>query len=169
MARENAVVDVILELTPTPRIAAAETVPPGSQHLTVAFSSGRIGVLDVSAPRGRVWAEVLQSLHATGQPAYVEIEPQSGLITELLQPVRYDVGRLLGDDKRGFEVELVISQARHYLARSHPRFLELRTMLEQAREHSRPLYVTESDDHQIIDVRPAPGEGRPRLRTRASR
>lgn len=169
MARENAVVDVILELSPTPRVAAAEIVRPRTEHLTVRFSGGRVGVVDVSAARGRAWAEVLESLHATGQPAYVEIEPQSGLITELLQPVRYDVGRLLGDDKRALEVELVISQARHYLPRSHPRFLELRTMLEGAREQARPVYVTESDDHQIVDVRPAPGEGRPRARTRAGR
>jgi len=169
MAPENAVVDVILELSPTLRVAAAEAVRPSAVHLTVTFSGGRVGVVDVSAPRGRVWAEVLKSLHATGQPAYVEIEPQSGLITELLQPVRYDVGRLLGDDKRALEVELVISHARHYLPRTHPRFVELRTMLEQAREHERAVYVTESDDHQIIDVRPAPGEGRHRLRTRVGR
>lgn len=158
MPRPNALVDEIKDISDPAALRVAAREGPRGQYLTVAFASGRTGLLDVTEHRSRVWAEVLESLRESGTPAYVEIDPRTGLITEVLQPVRFTVGRL-SPVSDGVEVELVPSQARHYLRRSDPDFDALRRRLEEARRAPRPLWVTETlTEHEIIDVRPAPGE-----------
>jgi hypothetical protein len=104
--------------------------------------------------RGAVWADVLRSLREQDQPAYVEIAPDTGLITELLLPLRFTVGSIESTEV-GLEIELVVSHARHRLRRSNPDFDELRESLEAARESGEPMLVTETDDHEIVDVRRA--------------
>ena len=56
------------------------------------------------------------------------------------------------------EVELVISHAKHYLRRSHPDFDALLALLEQARATKTLVAVTETEAHDIIDVRPLAGD-----------
>jgi hypothetical protein len=156
MARLNSLVDGILDL---PRaveaaVAPAERAAPG--FVVVTFAGGREGRLDLSVHRSRVWFEVLRSLHETGQPAYVEIDPASGLITELLLPRRFTVGEIEEMPDGTLEVELVVSHARHFLRPSNPYFDELRETLETARQSGSAVLVTESlDSSEMIDIRPA--------------
>jgi sugar phosphate isomerase/epimerase len=113
----------------------------------------------MTADRSRIWADVLRSLSESGQPAYVEIDPETSAITQLLLPIPYRVQRI-APARDGLEVELVISHARHYLRKSNPRFEELRKALEAARAAQAPVLVTETlNEHEIIDVRPAAREG----------
>lgn len=101
-----------------------------------------------------VWAEVLESLRESGQPAYVEIDPETDRIIELLLPIRYTVDHIEPVDD-GLEVQLRISHARHYLRRSHPDFRAMRGTLQRALESGAPVLVTETlDTDQIIDVQP---------------
>jgi hypothetical protein len=126
----------------------------GADHVTVTFASGRTGLLDVSQYQGRVWAEVLQSLHETGQPAYVEIEPKTGLITQLLLPRSYAVTALRREKDR-LEVELDPSQAIHVVMRSNPHYDEIARALEQARRRGVQVLVTEGvGSPEIVDARP---------------
>jgi len=149
----EAIVDDVHSISQPFEVRAVEGEAAPRRLVTVTFVGGSSGTLDVTEHRAAVWAEVLRSLHETGQPAYVRLDPASGAITELLLPVRYTVARLERTPD-GFEVELVISHARHYLRRSRPRFEELRAALEDAREHQTPVLVTETlDEHEIIDVR----------------
>lgn len=160
MPRATALVDGVKELS-RPRAADAARERTPVQYLTVAFGSGRAGLLDMTTHRSRVWAEVLDSFRETGRLAYVEIDPDTSLITEVLQPMRYRVGRTVRS-AAGLEVELVISHARHFLRRSNPDFEELRRTLEEAREKGSPILVTETlEQHEIIDARPVPGEPAP--------
>lgn len=130
--------------------------------VTVTFGDGRTGRLDLIDYRSRVWARVLQSLYESGQPAYVEIAPDTGLITELLQPMRFTVGAIRNVDE-GLEVDLVVSQARHYLSRRNRDFAQLRRTLVNAHTRGTHLFVTETlNEHEIIHIQPAEPTASPR-------
>ena len=159
MSRANAVIAGVQEVT-APMALAADERPGGVPvpYRRVIFGGGFSGLLDLSLDRSRIWGEVLESLRDSGQPAYVEIDPESNFITELLLPARFLVGAVEPFDV-GVRVDLIVSQARHYLRASNPQFEELRRLLETAKDTRTPVLVTETiDDHEIIDVRPT-GEG----------
>ena len=123
--------------------------------MTVTFADGRQARLNLTDYRSRVWAQVLQNLYQTGQPAYVEIDPDSRLITQLLQPLRFTVGDIRRVEG-GLEVDLIVSHGRHYLRRSNPNFEDLRVALENARKRGTPVLVTETiNEHEIIHIQPA--------------
>jgi hypothetical protein len=131
--------------------------------VTVTLQAGQSGVLDMAQPRSAIWAEILDSLRLVNQPAYLVIDPQTSVITDLLLPRTFRVGALTptpnGD---AFEVELIVSHARHYLRRSNPDFQDLFDALEAARRNQTAVLVTESlDGTEIIDVRPAPNPPEP--------
>ena len=155
MPRTNALVDGVKEISrPVAAVAARE--PMSAQYATVAFGGGRTGLLDLSVHRSRVWAEVLESLRETGAPAYVEVDPNTSLITEVLLPIPFSIGRIERFPD-GLQVELIISHARHLLRRSNPNFEELRQTLEEARNTRSSVLITETlDGQEIIDARPAP-------------
>ena len=159
MSRPNAMVSDVREVTGSVSVAADEErgrVPV--PHRRVIFGVGRSGLLDLSFNRARIWGEVLESLRDSGQPVYVEIDPDSDVITELLLPIRFLVGAVEPADD-GVRVDLIVSQARHYLRTSNPDFEEFHQLLQTARDARTPVFVTETlDDHEIIDVRPT-GEG----------
>jgi hypothetical protein len=112
-------------------------------------------MLDMSVPRSAVWAEVLESLREANQPAYVEIDPATHYIVQLLCPLTVRVGAITPADD-GVQVELIISHARHYLRRGDPHYQEMLDTLRAAQKNGNELLVTETlDDHTIIDVRPA--------------
>ena len=83
----------------------------------------------------------------------VEVHPETHLITELLLPLPFTVGRL-EQIEEGIEVELIISHARHSLFRANDDFEQLLKELEEAHQQGITVLVTETDDHEIIDVRP---------------
>jgi len=143
------VIDDVRSLSSGPDTRLAK----GAQPVTVIFASGRKGLLDVSQHQGRVWAEVLQSLRETGQPAYVEIEPDTGLIIQLLLPRSYAVTALRREKDR-LEVELDPSQAIHVVLRSNPYYDEIARALEQARKrHAQVLVTEEVAGPEIVDAR----------------
>lgn len=162
MSNPNAFVDGVGPLSAAPT-APVEAGQQPSGFVAVSFQSGRGGLLDMSLPRSTVWAEVLDSLRQSNLPAYVEIDPATDHITELLCPLRVRVGAVSEVGASGdVEVELVISQARHYLRRSNPDFQGLLESLRTAHRDQILVLVTEKlETHEIIDVRPAPDEAAP--------
>ncbi len=140
--------------------AVATAVARKPNVLSVTFAEGQTALLDVSEHRGRVWADVLKSVHETGRSAYVEVEPETNLITEFLLPLEFRVASVERVDEDKVEVDLVISQARHYVVRSNPDFEEIVETLETARRTNSYVLVTETlDSHEIIDVRLLPDRG----------
>lgn len=158
MANPNVLVDGVRGISAQPAAIAVEPDKSPPQLLAVSFHSGQSGFLDMSQPRSIVWAEVLDSLRQENQPAYVEIDPETRVITELLIPMSVTVGEINptgeGED---VEVELIISQAKHFLRGKHPDFHRLLKILQDAQKPGAQVIVTESDENEIIDVRP-PGE-----------
>ncbi len=152
MANPNALVDGVRELSPL----SARLAQPLQQTVTVNFEGGKSAYLDMTIPRSKVWAEVLNNIRETNRKAYVEIDPASNLITQLLCPLPVKIGAITPIGKEGdAEVELIISHARHYLRRKNPDFQELLKMLQAAKKQKKEVLVTETlDDHEIIDVKP---------------
>jgi hypothetical protein len=154
MPNPNAVVDTVRTITGIPEAAAA----PGTtinRMTSVAFAGGRSGMLDLASPRSAVWAGVLASLQESGSPAYVEIDPASGMITNLLAPLVVLVGEIGDAEGEEVPVELIISHGRHFVRRSNPDFNLLIDTLRRARDEEGAVAVTEQPDtHEIIDVKP---------------
>jgi hypothetical protein len=161
MPRRNALVDYVT------RVSRPDSRSGLPLYLEVSFGGGRSGLLDTSY-RGRVWAEVLESLRESGSPAYVEIDPETNQITQLLQPILYNVARVT-TVKEGMLVDLAISHARHILRRDHAEFKDLSKSLSAAQKASTQVYVVENDAHEIIDVRPAPKSDTPSTKTKGGR
>jgi hypothetical protein len=154
VSKADAHVGLLQSLT-RPEEVRAERQPVAGPSLTVTFADGRQARLNLTDYRSRVWAQVLQNLYHSGQPAYVEIDPDSLLITQLLQPLRFTVGDIRKVDG-GLEVDLIISHGRHYLRRSNPNFESLRDALDNARKRGTPVLVTETlNEHEIIHIQPA--------------
>lgn len=147
MPRSNAVVGEIVGLAQASR---------DSRSVTVEFDGGRSGRLDLTENRAEAWLSALDQIRSSGLHAYVEIDPETSFITELLVPIAVTVVELRESDDE-VEVELHISQARHRLSRGSPDFDELLRDLRQAMDAGVPVLVTETlDGHTIIDVRPHP-------------
>src|SRR5215469_2472611 len=92
MANPNVVVDLVRSV---PSFDAARIGATGvPRTLTITFEGGQSGVLDLSTPPGAVWADVLDYLREARAPAYVEIDPITGLISNLLMPLVVTVGEI---------------------------------------------------------------------------
>ncbi|MEO6562384.1 MAG: hypothetical protein ABIN99_04975, partial [Nitrosospira sp.] len=145
MTNSNVLVDFIAS-APPPAEAFVRAPSVGPHYVTILFQCGRSGRLDLSKPHAAVWASVLDSMRQSNTPAYVEIDPATNEITNLLVPLSVGVGDIkpLGDDR---EVELIISHAKHFLRGANPDFKRLLETLETARTHKTPVAVTETAEH----------------------
>jgi hypothetical protein len=159
MADGTFVVDTIASLDEAaPKALGARSRPSGDERMVaIRFSGGRSGVLDVSKSPGSVWASVLRNLHEMSQPAYVEIDPETSLIRQVLQPKLQPVGNIEAIERGGdMRIDLLNSHAVHFLRRTHPRYAALLRLLRDAHKKSFLVWVTETlNTHEIIDVRPA--------------
>jgi hypothetical protein len=154
MANVNAVVDSVSSLSSSlAELQEARRARPAARTVTVNFGGGQSGLLDLSQPQSVAWAEVLHSMREANQPAYVEIDPATHLITQLLVPLLVRVGEIK-QTPSGADVELVISHAKHYLENKLPNFSALMEALRRAQKSESTVVVAETDDHKIIDVRP---------------
>jgi hypothetical protein len=105
--------------------------------------------------------EILEELRKMGAPVYVDVHPDSKAIIRLLIPL---VGKVAGiSEVKGDEIHVAIeiSSTRHVLIRSNPDFDEILKTLRSARENKTLMIVTETDNHEIIDVRPFTAEFKP--------
>jgi hypothetical protein len=151
MTRDSALIDEVLSVVRERGRAATAEV----RTLTVRFGGGATARLDPASARDRAWAEVLESLKEMHQPAYVEIDPETGYLRSLLLPRPFTVKAMRETAGGDLEIDLEISHARHYLRREHSRFEVLRKTLETARRTKGLVLVTESlDGSAIVDVRP---------------
>ena len=150
MANPNAIVRQICRIDPP-----LDIHPAGSMGRTVQFSDGQTVRLDPGNPQSNAYGEILEGLRRAGVPAYVEFNPVNRAITRVLVPLVVTVRNIVRPKSGPFLVELEISSARHTLSPTNPQFNRLLTALEEARQRQTQVFVTETDNHEIIDVRPA--------------
>jgi len=156
MAKPDVIVGTIHSISPPgeKRISAAQPLLP----VTMKLHSGQSVQLDMSMPQSKAWADILTSLHQLKQAVYLKIDPQSGMVADLLLPRVVKVASVKAANLEGdIEVELIISAARHYLRRSNPDYKKLLVIVEDALKTGNAVLVTDSRDRQeIVDVRPVP-------------
>ena len=157
MPKPNVIVDRVrsLDLPNRPLVAAQGTGIPG--HAIVHLTGGA-ALLDLSDPRAAIWEGILDDLRQANEPVYLETDPNTNVIKQVLYPRSAMVSGLAAAPAGNLhEVELEISQARHYLNTANPDYQQLLNALTVAWQQGTPVLVTETlDDHEIIDVRPDP-------------
>lgn len=121
---------------------------------TVYFSDGRFARLDSANPYSIGYGEILDDTRQTGIPVYIEFDLRTNAITRLRIPLVVTVSDIIHTESGQLLVELEISSARHTLSPSNPNFNRLLVALENARQHHAQVIVTETEDHEIIDVHP---------------
>ncbi|NYT08966.1 MAG: hypothetical protein GKC09_03365 [Methanosarcinales archaeon] len=157
MAKPNVIVDKVRGLSSPIEAVAAAPGKPSARVIEVNFDGGRSGVLELRDRRSTVWADVIDNLRLSNQSIYVEIDPQTNVITEVLVPLAVKVGDMTTSAEGDIEVELVVSQAKHYLRRSNPDFQELSEALKASMNENKDVLITEAPNtHDIIDIRPNP-------------
>ena len=129
MPRPNAVVDNISSLS-TPLSAMEAPQPPSS--VTVRFEGGDSGELDLTTSESRLRFEIIDLLKRKNRPVYVEIDPNTSAITEVLIPRASPVVSVKPDPNGDVTVTLVTSSALHSLRRNNPDFQEILDILEKA-------------------------------------
>ncbi len=133
----------------------AEDLP---NKVTVQFRTGQTGFLDMKNPRAAHWARRIDELHRTNQPVYVEIDDETGVITNVRVPRRFTVERIDPGEHGNLLVRLRPSCAIHLLLGSDPNFETMRASLEAAQLDGSERLITETrDEHEIIDVRKPEG------------
>lgn len=157
MLRPNAVVANITSLS-APLEAMEGPQPPSS--VTVSLEGGGSGELDLTAPKSRLWFEIVDFLKRKNRPVYVEIAPDTTAITEVLIPSATPVAAVTPDPAGDVSVALIASPALHTLRRSNPDFAEALDILQKAvQEKTAVLVVATRDDNEIIYVRALPAAG----------
>lgn len=150
MANSDIIVGQISRIDPP--LATHAAAPAGR---IVQFSDGRTARLDPDNPNSINYGEILDGMRQVGLPVYVELDPETRSVTRLFVPLVVTVRNILPTESGELLVELEISSARHILSPANPDFNRLWEALEDARQHNTKVIVTETDNHEIIDVRPA--------------
>lgn len=110
--------------------------------------------LDPDDSRSAGLARVLEGLREQRLPVYLELDPDTSAITRLHIPHVSRVIAIRSLDVGVLGVELEHSHARHVLRRGAADFDELEVRLREALDKGEPVVVSETDEHEIIDVRP---------------
>lgn len=122
---------------------------------TVHFENGERAELDPENQLSAYFAEIFDELQRLAAPVYVELDPAKK-ITRVLIPLISTVLKLEElESSKDFEVVLQESHARHFLRVKNPDFNQLLQVLEESKKTTELLIVTENDENEIIDVRPA--------------
>ncbi len=126
--------------------------------IKVKFDVGRTGILEMNSPRMRHWSNMMENQERSGKPVYVEIDPQSEVIMNLLIPRKLKVQNFQTNENGDMVFFLSPSAAGHFLLRSNPDFNKLSAILQDAMQNDVELFITETrDEHEIIDVRVVSG------------
>lgn len=152
MANKNTIVGAVVRIDPAVEKPGVEMFKAFPQGFSITFEGDRTARLKPSEQASHI-LEILEELRRIDAPGYVEVDPDTQEITRLLIPLVVKVANIEEGDTEEVGVELEISHARHVLKRANPDFDQLLKSLRTARENNEWLIVTETDDHEIIDVR----------------
>jgi hypothetical protein len=152
MPNPNAIVGLITGIDPPVERPSPQTFRDRPDGVSIQIEGQRPARLTPSE-RAQGQLEIIVELQRMRHPVYLEISPDTGAITRLLIPLVVKVVSVRPSPE-GALVELEISHARHVLRRSAPDFDELAQTLRAAEGKGNTWIVTETDEHDIIDVRP---------------
>ena len=158
MPKSNVIIAPIVSITPSVTKRGAEMLreaPPGG--FSIDFEGKQAAKL-LPDERAATILEILEGLRKLGAPAYIEYHPETKAITKLLIPQVSRIAAVSDAQGENVRVELEMSSARHILTRETPNFEEMLKTVQAAVRDKKLMIVTESDKHEIIDIRPFPDE-----------
>ncbi|MEO5815929.1 MAG: protein-glutamine glutaminase family protein [Gemmatimonadaceae bacterium] len=158
MANKNAVVALVLRIDPP------LDRPTDDRGYTIELDGDRRARIEPGDTNAGGLARILDGLRQLRRPVYLELDPGTSAITRLLIPHVTRVAGIKPIDTGVLGVELELSHARHLLRRTSDDVAEIEKALREAIRTRTPVVVTETDAHEIIDVRPytpIPGEELP--------
>ena len=153
MPNPNAIVDKIARVEPPLDKPPAEVLRESERGLTFEFGDGRRARLDPSNERAPALAGILEELRRRGKPVYVEVDPQSGVITRIQVPRVTQIEAVYANDAGDLVIEIPLSQGSHVLRRQSPDFDAWAALLREALDRRLPVILTESETHDVIDLR----------------
>jgi hypothetical protein len=148
----NSYVATVESFDPPVERAVAETLR-ANQSLTVVLGDGNRVDLSADDPRSVGYAQVLDAMRVQRRPVYIEIDPETSRIARMFIPHVAQVVQVRRDSDGSVRVELSPSHAVHTLRPDAPGSAALEQRLREAEGTDTVLVVTETDDHEIIDVR----------------
>jgi hypothetical protein len=150
-------IDGVRSFSPTRKKWVDKSAEELPKKVTVRFETGPTAVLDMKNPRAVVWANLLDLQQRHSRPVYVEIDPESNVITQLLLPQPARVMDIIPQGEGDVYVTFFTSAAQHYLRRENPDFQEMLEALQTAKDDKKAVLVTATQhDYEIIDVRSLP-------------
>jgi hypothetical protein len=153
MSNTQAIVGLVSHIDLPPLMTAAHRLSFESTPVDVTFESGETTYLDPNETLSAGYAEILEDLRSAQIPGYIEVHPETRSISRLLIPVQAKVAALVKIGGGNVAVGLEISQAHRVLKRSNSQFAHLLSVLEEAKKTGSTVLVTDTDDHEVIDVR----------------
>ncbi|HEY2237081.1 MAG TPA: protein-glutamine glutaminase family protein [Candidatus Angelobacter sp.] len=160
MPNPNAIVGRIVAADPSPeKLTGSEFFRRNPNGVSFGFEGGVIARL-FPGDRSAGMLEILEQLRQMRLPVYVEVDSQTRGITRLLIPLVTRVLAIASAPSMGlkaspsdFGVDLEGSHARHLIKATQPDFAASLEILRAGLASKQPLIVTETDAHEIIDVR----------------
>jgi hypothetical protein len=150
-------IDNVQSFAPGIESWVAKPVAELPKTITVKFETGLTGILNMQDRRAVIWAKLLDLQQRYNKPVYVEIDPETKIVIQLLVPEASRVMSIKDEGKGDVDVAFFTSQAQHYLRRDNPDFKKMLDALQYAKDMRKTILVTATqDDHEIIDVRPLP-------------
>lgn len=158
MPNRTAIVALVLRIDPP------LDRPADDRGYTIELEGDRRARIEPGDKNAGGLARILDGLRTLRRPVYLELDPATSAITRLLIPHVTRVAGIRSIDDGLLGVELELSHARHLLRRSTDTAGDDETLLREAIRSRTTVVVTETDAHEIIDVRPytpIPGEELP--------
>ncbi len=161
MPNPNAIVGLISRIDPPVEKSGAEMFRVSPDGFSIQITGERGDEQSVRlypSERAPGLLEILEKLRQMRSPVYLEIDPANRGIVLLLIPLVSQILDMRESSSGDVEVSLSMSHARLVLRRDSPDFNQLQETLKAAIGEKSWQIVTETDSHEIIDVRRYTGE-----------
>lgn len=130
------------------------TEPAGGTEAT--FHLEAVGLLHISRKSHAydVWTRIIRDRQAEKLPLYVEYDSQTRQLEDVEIPSRRKIDYVANKvESNRLKVLYYMAPSEYFLRADAPHYQEMRHLLEEAVHSKAELYVTDSDKHEILDVR----------------
>ena len=165
MPNPNAIVDTIVRVEPPLDKPPAEVLGESERGVTFEFPDGRRARLDRSDERAPALAGILEELRRRGKPVYIEVDPQTGVITRIQIPKVTHVEAMYANASGDVVIDIPLSHGSHVLRRQSGRQRDGVALERLAEPWLFGRDPDAGDRAQVAD----PGDRRHPLRARISR
>jgi hypothetical protein len=155
MAEKGILFGVVTDISGHPLASVQD--PGKTSAVSVRFETGAIARLPNVGAAFEASGAILKHARQYNLPVHVELRPGTDEIVNVRLPFVGIVTKIDPTKSGDIEIQFAPSHAYHYLKKVNPGFQRLREALESAKNEQASVFVTETLEEGIIDVRPAAG------------